>query len=154
MLYIKLENGHPVEAKSRAEIDFKNDKMAYDHDAKQVGLNGWISRHDIGTLQIANVIATALTEKLGKTFLGIDQGQGHYPRFDVIEAPVIGDAVSRAFNGDYYPAGIITKITPTWQITTSTGVKFRRKRETDSWKQVGGSFSMVSGHIDERNPSF
>lgn len=154
MLYIKLENAVPVAVKQLRELDRKNDQMAYDFETKKIGANGWISRHDIGTLQYANTLASILTEKLGKTYLGIDEGPGHYPRFDVIEAPAIGDKVSYAFNGDYTPCGTITKITPTWQITTSTGKKFRRTGDSSNWRMTGGTWSMVSGHISERNPSF
>lgn len=154
MLYIKLKHAVPVAVKHHRELDRKNDKLAYNVETETIGANGWISRHDIGTLQYASTLASILTEKLGKTYLAVDEGPGHYPRFDVIEAPMIGAPVSYAFNGDYTPCGTISKITRTWQITTSTGKKFRRSGDSSSWRMTGGTWSMVSGHISERNPSF
>ena len=73
------------------------------------------------------------------------------PRFDVIAAPKIGDPVSIKFNGDYYPAGVIEKITKGWRITTSTGSRFKRNKLTASWNQIGTCCAMVSGHHNKRN---
>jgi hypothetical protein len=95
-----------------------------------------------------------LTAMTGRTYLGVDEGAHTYPRFRVIEAPAVGDEVSKSFNGDSYPCGKIVKITPTWQVTTDQGVKFRRYKETGGWRQVGGSFWMIAGANNDRNPHF
>jgi hypothetical protein len=157
MLYIRLENSVPVEATTKSPADkpcswAMQPKTPGDwHNLVNTG-NGWISRSDIKSYQYANTLATLLTEKLGRTFLATDAGDGCWPRYDVIEAPKVGDKVSRGFNGDYYPEGEIVKVTPTWNITTSTGKKFRRRGLSSGWRQEGGTWWMVSGHVDERNP--
>ncbi|NDA79220.1 MAG: hypothetical protein EBY07_15895, partial [Actinobacteria bacterium] len=78
----------------------------------------WIARHEIRSFEHAQQIAeqaTALhTEMLPaaqrETFIAIDNGGSRWPRFDVQALPKVGDKVSYAFNGDYYPDGEITKI--------------------------------------------
>jgi hypothetical protein len=126
---------------------------AVDQDGKQKP-DGWINRNDILSFARASTLASILSEKLGRLYLPADAGPRTSPRYDVIEAPQVSDEVSRGFNGDYYPCGTITKITPTYQITTSTGAKFRRVKESSRWQETGGGFSMVHGVRDERNPSF
>jgi hypothetical protein len=71
-----------------------------------------------------------------------------------MEMPKVGDPVSYGFNGDYYPDGHITAITKKFQITTSTGNKYRRVKSTSGWKRTGGTWSLVKGHIYEQNPHF
>lgn len=159
MLYIRLENFVPVETSANAPVGKPScwamqPKTPGDyHNLVNTG-TGWLTHSDIGTAEYATTLATLLTEKLGRTYLAADAGEGCYPRYDVIEAPMIGDKVSRAFNGDAYPCGEITRITPTWRITTSDGTKFSRRGDTGSWREIHGSFSMVNGHIYEQNPSF
>lgn len=83
-----------------------------------------------------------------------DAGSGCYPRYDVVQLPAIGAPVSKAFNGDYYPAGVVTSVSKTLTvIRTSDGSTFRRRRLTGAWVS-GGTWSMVAGHRDELNPSF
>ena len=70
--------------------------------------------------------------------------------------PQIGDEVSMAFNGDYYPCGKIARISPTYnRITTDDGTIFTRVGPA-CWKRGGksGAFSLIQGHRDERNPHF
>lgn len=38
------------------------------------------------------------------------------------------------------------------RIQTSTGDVFFRRKDTASWIMKGGTWSLVAGHIDERNP--
>lgn len=112
------------------------------------------TRHDIQNLAHAEEIATDATRLTGRLHIGVDQGDCTWPRYDVIEAPKVGDPVSRAFNGDYYPAGTITKVSPTLKrVETSTGVLFFRVRETASWRSAG-TWWMYRGHRSELNPSF
>ena len=75
-------------------------------------------------------------------------------KFGVVQAPALGDKVSYAFNGDSYPCGEIVKISDKLQVTTSTGEKFRRVKETGGWKRTGGTWYMVYGHESKLNPSF
>lgn len=153
MLYIRLENFMPVEAVDGGQIPNKSKlNMARDTEGG-VSANGWINANDIGSLAYAKTLAILLTENTSKEYLATNDGLGR-GGFDVIEAPEVGDPVSKGFNGDYYPQGVITKITPTWQITTSTGAKFRRVGESGSWMMTGGTWRMVKGHHDERNPHF
>jgi hypothetical protein len=162
MLYIRLENFVPVEVSTQCpkckgdgkvwamkpEVPGQYDKMVNTGD-------GWMSRGDIGSFSYAFTLAALLTEKFkseGRTFLASDAGPYTSPRFDVIEAPKVGDLVSKSFNGDTYPEGVITKITPKWQITTSTGVKFRRVKDSAGWRATGGTWWMTGGHHYEQNP--
>lgn len=72
--------------------------------------------------------------------------------FKVHVKPKIGDKVSYAFNGDCTPCGEIEKISPTMKkITTTTGHTFYNKKGTASWV-MHGTWYMVNGHYEERNP--
>jgi len=76
--------------------------------------------------------------------------------YKVVRMPHVGDDVSMGFNGDYYPCGKISKISKTYfKITTDTGTTFTRVGPS-CWKHGGkdGTFSLINGTIDERNPSF
>lgn len=132
--------------------------------------DGFETRTDWQTFEQADKIARELSEATGRVFLAVDSGPNVSPRYDVIEAPKIGDSVSRGFNGDYYPCGTVTHIGKDYRtITTSdlkrtydsednevlTPRKFWRKKLTGAWMEEGGGpFCLVSGHRDERNPSF
>lgn len=86
--------------------------------------------------------------------------------YQVHTMPKVGDYVSTAFNGDYYPEGTITKISPTGaKITTSNGKVFQRSRKVDhdpdgrkfnraQWMETDSPFYMIHGYHDEKNPSF
>lgn len=89
-----------------------------------------------------------------KTYLGFDQGESCSPRFGLFEAPNVGDEVSYAFNGDYYPCGTIVKITKGWRITTSEGKVFNRRKQMPGWLMVGGTWRLVHGHVSKLNPEF
>ena len=116
--------------------------------------SGWMTRHDFKSMDQASEIAKSATEVTGKLYLPVDAGSGVWPRFDVIEAPAVGDEVSYAFNGDYYPCGTIKSISASFRlITTTEGQKFYRRRESACWK-YNGVWSMVDGHRKELNPSF
>jgi len=115
---------------------------------------GWMTRHDIKSMDDAGKLAQSATEATGKLYLPVDAGSGVWPRFDVIEAPAVGDEVSYAFNGDYYPCGTIKSISASFRlITTTEGQKFYRRRESACWK-YNGVWSLVDGHHSELNPSF
>jgi hypothetical protein len=116
--------------------------------------SGWMTRRDIDSMEHATEIAESATKAAGKLYLPVDGGYGVWPRFDVIEAPAVGDDVSYAFNGDYYPCGQIKSISASFRlITTTEGQKFYRRRESACWK-YNGVWSMVDGHREELNPHF
>ena len=116
--------------------------------------SGWMTRHDIESLEHAGEIAESAQKATGKLYLPVDSGSGVWPRFDVIEAPAVGEAVSYGFNGDYYPCGHIKSISASFRlITTTGGQKFYRRKQTANWK-YNGVWSLVDGHRSELNPSF
>lgn len=106
------------------------------------------------TAEGAEVIANFLTRQTGDVHLMVDNGEHCAPRFDVIRAPKIGDKVSYGFNGDYYPDGEIISVTSKFQVKTSGGHTYRRRKNSGSWLQPGGTWGLTQGHIDERNPHF
>lgn len=140
MLYVKMNGDLPVKISSKLQ--------AADWDAT------WKSRWDWKDFATVERLAKYLTAMSGKMYIPVDAGSSVSPQFDIIEAPRVGDEVSYSFNGDTTPCGTITKITKTWQITTSTGKKFRRRGNAPGFTMEGGTWSLVAGHIEERNPHF
>ena len=151
MFYIRVENGRPAET-SDSHPGCGPHWVGSGMHLKNV--TGWMSSRDFNSFEDARTMAAYLTAMKAQTFLPVDEGNGTYPRFRVIEAPAVGDEVSRSFNGDSYPCGKITKITPTWQVTTNQGSKFLRYKETGGWREAGRGFWMIAGTVDERNPHF
>lgn len=124
---------------------------------------GWINRNDIsqykgGAMMLAEQIAASATKLTGKAYIATDAGEYVSPRYDVIEAPAVGDDCSKGFNGDYYPVGKITKISKGYKQITVEGprgvLKFFRRKLTGAWTQTGGTWSLVPGVRDEMNPEF
>ena len=114
----------------------------------------WTSRWDFDSLEDAQLIADSATKLTGTLYIATDAGEWVSPRYDVVVAPAVGDEVSYSFNGDYYPCGTITAISKSLKlVTTSTGRKFYRRRETGSWVN-NGMWSLVSGHHNRLNPEF
>lgn len=151
MFYIQVENGRPVQVSK----EHPGCGSHWAHGYKSMNdCAGWLSNRDFQSLEDARTMATYLTAMQGKIYLAADEGEHTYPRYRVIEAPRVGDEVSRSFNGDSYPCGKIAKITPTWQVTTDQGVKFRRYKNTGGWRKVGGTWWMIAGFHEERNPHF
>jgi len=100
------------------------------------------------------LIAIQAESATGKEYLPVDNGEWVSPRYDVIEAPCVGDKVSCGFNGDYYPEGEIVKISKNFKIiTTSAGKKFYRKGLTGHWVH-SKMWALVAGHHEEKNPHF
>jgi hypothetical protein len=109
-----------------------------------------VARHDFASLADAEAVAA----QAGAEYMAIDNGSNVWPRFDVIRAPRVGDAVSMAFNGDSYPDGEITSISASGRlVTTSTGAKYYRRKLTGRWVK-GGTWTLSQGHHERRNPSF
>ena len=122
--------------------------------SKSADGSGWMTRHDIESVEHAAEIAESAKKVTGKTYLPIDSGKGVWPRFDVIEAPEVGEPVSYGFNGDYYPCGHIKSISANFRlIVTTAGQKFYRRRQSANWVH-SGMWSLVNGHRSELNPSF
>lgn len=114
----------------------------------------WQSRWDWETMSAAQDVAAKANAKAGyRRYLAVDRGAYVAPRFDVIEMPRVGDEVSHGFNGDYYPDGTIVSISKSLKvITTSTGTKYYRKRESGRW--ASGTWTLIRGHRTEQNPHF
>lgn len=118
------------------------------------GTSGWLDRWDIASMAHAETVAAAASRYTGRRYIATDAGDHVSPRFDVIEAPAVGDAVSMGFNGDYYPCGTIIRISASLKVvTTSDGKTFTRRGNTGTWK-YGRTWSMVPGHHEELNPHF
>lgn len=117
-------------------------------------VNTFQSRHDWQTHEQAQALADALNEKYPGKFIATDAGDSVSPRFDIKEAPQVGDKVSMGFNGDYYPVGEITKISATLKvIETSSGKKFYRRRQSGIWRH-SKIWTLVPGTWNDKNPSF
>lgn len=98
--------------------------------------------------------AEALAALMGGGYAAADAGPHCSPRFTVFRFPAVGDPVSYGFNGDYYPDGQIVKVGtgPKAKITTSTGSVYYRRKLSASWTKPGGTWALVHGHHDRRNP--
>lgn len=114
----------------------------------------WECSRDWNTFEEVARVALSATIFSGEAYIPVDNGEWVSPRYDVIKAPAVGDKVSYAFNGDFYPDGEIVKISASGKvITTSSGKKYYRSGLTASWKN-SKVWSLVQGHHDERNPHF
>lgn len=149
MFYIRFHDFRIVEISENCPSD-----VQWIPSGSDVRGSGWISSRDLKSMEDAVQISAELESFTNRRYLPVDAGAGVYPRFRVIQAPKIGDKVSRSFNGDTYPCGEIIRITPSWQIRTSSGVKFLRYRETGGWREACGSFFMIYGDLYEQNPHF
>jgi hypothetical protein len=149
MLYFHTKQDRHGETVVLAAYDV--DKCPEDIDRRSL-----TSRSDLKSFGDAESLAYAATKDLGQTFLACDNGSHVWPRYDVVAAPREGAAVSYGFNGDYYPDGYITKVggTNCSRVYTDTGSVYNRRRNSGSWVKRGGTWSLVMGHVDERNPSF
>lgn len=123
---------------------------------------GWLNRNDISVHPspwlFAQQIADSASKFTGRTFLAIDNGDHVSPRYEVIEAPSVGDEVSKGFNGDFYHVGQVVKIGKNYKQITVQGkygtIKFYRKGLRGCWLQPGGTWGLVPGVRNEMNPEF
>lgn len=135
MLFVKMENGKAVAA---AEKNFDGAKCRWD----------WKSFDE------AKKIADDLNY-LNDAYMSIDCGANVSPRYDVIHRPQVGDEISYGFNGDYYPDGKIVKVSASLRVIKSdTGSTYYRQGSSGRWVKQGGTWSMIKGNINRRNPSF
>lgn len=140
MLYIKFSpSGLPIEIRDEFPEELKAN---WD--------NAWQNRNDWASRAEVDRIARYLTAMTGDLYVGTERDSS----FDIVRAPKVGDEVSYSFNGDTYPDGVVVKVTKGLQVKTSTGRTYRRHRDTGSWVQSGGTWSLVRGHIYEQNPHF
>lgn len=132
----------------RAKMSDPNDSEALRAEMAQ-----FISFHDCRDAQTGEAVVAQLNEEAGFEKYAVSVNN-YYPEHSIFELPQVGDKVSYGFNGDYYPCGKIKSISASKKlVTTDTGAKFYRKQKTASWVK-NGTWSMVAGHIDERNPHF
>lgn len=121
-------------------------------EAAAIRFVGVSDRWDWKSFEEVTKIASQLTEDTGVLYIPIDSGEHTSPRYDVTEAPRIGDPISYAFNGDYYPCGLIATISNSMKKITSTdGTTFYRRRNTGAWIS-NGTWYMVHGLISRQNP--
>lgn len=107
------------------------------------------------TMPEAVKAAEEQTKATGQEWLSCDRGSHVWPRYCIVQTPAVGDKVSYGFNGDYYPDGEIVRVSGgNLTVTTSGGHRYYRRGNSPTWIQAGGTWSLVSGHRDERNPSF
>jgi hypothetical protein len=138
MLSFRIEEGQVVEVTS----EFTSQKEGK-----------WINRNNLYTFDFAVLIAEQATELTGDLHLAIYR-ESVLPHCDIIRSPKVGDPVSYAFNGDSYPCGEIVKISRSLKVvTTSTGRKFYRRKESGAWINAG-TWTLVHGHVETRNPHF
>lgn len=120
--------------------------------AMEDGCYDVVSRNDMKDVPHAELIADQAQALTGNRYVAVDNGLHHYPRYDVVRAPKVGDEVSYAFNGDYYPCGQVTKISKSLRrVETESGRTFWRKKLTAAWLE-NGTWSLIQGHVDKRNP--
>lgn len=143
MLYFRLDSTGNV-----TEVLTEKDEGRHDRDV--------IYRGDIKDFDHAARLAEQASALLGRLCLPCDKGSWVHPRFDIIEAPRVGDPISYSFNGDSYPDGHIIKIggTDCSRVYSDTGSVYNRRRKSASWIKRGGTWCMIAGHHNERNPSF
>jgi len=140
MLYVKIIDGKATEIVPNDVAHKTNDPAVQ-------------SRWDWNSFETVEKIAADLTEATGTLYLATDAGEWVSPRYDIVEAPKVGDKVSYSFNGDTYPDGEIVKITANNRfVWTSTGKKYLRKKLTGGWYNHG--WGLICGHRYEQNPHF
>jgi len=106
---------------------------------------GWISRWDMPTFEVAQEVADAASIFEGVDYIAIDNGAHTSPRYDVICALQTLDPISYYFNGDSYPCGYIKTISKSLKkITTTTGETFYRRKQSGAWL-MNRQWSMIRG---------
>lgn len=122
---------------------------------------GWLNRNDISAhpapWMFVQQLADSASKLDGKAYIAADSGPNVSPRYDVIEAPKIGDEVSKAFNGDFYPVGRVVAIQKNYRRIRVEGPRgpmiFCRRGESGAWLNKG-MWSLVPGSISQWNPEF
>jgi hypothetical protein len=113
------------------------------------------TRNDWKTFDAAKEVAAAL----GEGYIATDAGPHVSPRYDVIDIPKIGAAVSYTFNGDYYPCGTVKSVSPTLRKIVAgpdfsgNDRAFFRRGERGVWVHEK-TWSLIPGTISRINPEF
>lgn len=112
------------------------------------------NRNDWKTFEAAKLVAAAL----GAGYLATDAGPHVSPRYDVIEVPQVGDDVSYAFNGDYYPCGKVVQIYRNLSCIVTKQAdgrtcRFYKQGDRGTWK-MDGTWTLVKGTHSRLNPEF
>jgi hypothetical protein len=158
MKYALFLNNLPVHISSETPYTGTPQLKEFIVDGKPLAYNNAKSIRQLDSMEEAEAIAKFATESTGALHLAYDDGASTSHRFGIIEAPKVGDEVSYAFNGDYYPCGKIVRITPGFRIYAKDEndvVKmFNRSKNRSNWTMKGGTWSLVQGHIFQQNPSF
>lgn len=151
---------HIVNGKAAAVITFEEAKERGILPTEMEGGWDWVyenpnGRGVLNNRPLVEQRVTELREATGKNYILTDAGEHCTPRFDIMEAPQVGDFVSYGFNGDCYPDGTIVRISASLKvITLDTGSTYYRKGETGCWKKKGGTWSMVKGNVHKQNREF
>lgn len=141
MLYFKTNGTNTVSA------------IAESITAEQHMSGEWVCRADRWSASQAKDIAESTSALTGDRYVATFR-EHCYPAIDVVRAPKVGDEVSYGFNGDYYPDGVVTKISASLRrVQTDTGSVYYRRKQTGSWIK-GGQWSLVRGHYNEWNREF
>jgi hypothetical protein len=115
---------------------------------------GGENRNDWQSFPEVEMIAAEVTAFTGEIHIGVDNGPGHYPRYDIAKVPTIGDEVSMSFNGDTYPLTKVKSVSKDFRIvTTECGKKFYRSKQTGGWRH-DQTWWLVCGHHYAQNPHF
>lgn len=129
-------------------------KEFFDSNNQRIEYTRVVDRFDLesSSLEFATDLAERATKQFGTLF--VPTYNSSMTKFGIVEVPKVGDEVSYAFNGDYYPCGVIERITDKLTVITSTGDRFRRVKNTAGWKKEGGTWWLVNGHVDRRSEEF
>ena len=119
----------------------------------KVGAAHEICRPEMKTLEEAKHIAE-MASKFDDEYDYVAVETGCLPKYDVERCFRVGEPVSYGFNGDSYPAGEVAKISKTGKkITTTTGkIFYRRYGENSTTYKMSGTWTLIRGHYNERNP--
>ena len=129
-------------------------KTFLNDDGTPVVYNVVLDRHDWNnsSLQFVTTLAEHATKQFGRLY--VPTYNSSLSELGIIAVPAVGDKVSYAFNGDYYPCGTVVRVTAKLTVVTSTGHRFRRVQNTGCWKMEGGTWNLVQGHVDRRSKEF
>lgn len=100
----------------------------------------------------ANEYAEKTTKETGELYIMTHVPSYVCKKWQVTRAPHVGDFVSYSFNGDSYPDSEIVKVSKSLKVvTTKSGKKYYRFRDSSSWRN-NGTWWLVQGFHEERNP--
>jgi hypothetical protein len=153
MLYVLFKNNEPVHVTDESPYTGTPELKKFDGVDYDSVKDSW----DYKSFEEVRVLAEKLSAFTGDNYLPYED-TGTSPTFGVFVPPQLGDEVSYGFNGDTYPCGKITRITPSLRLTAvdenGRVMKFNRRKNTPYWCTVGGTWHLVKGHVSTQNPHF